>query len=98
VLGRCLCLWALIVVQWWALFIVGAHHHLSPFHKVVDGGGVVHDPHSWVVGFASHHLSLFVGCGSFVAVTVICGVVIVVCGCLQGVVGSHCCFWAVIGH
>ena len=56
-----------------SFMFAGAHRHLSPF-KVVDGGGVIHDPHSWAVGFAGCHLSLFMGCGSFVAMAVICGV------------------------
>jgi len=96
VLGRCSCLQALVIVRWWALFIVGAHC-VCPLFKVVDGGGVIRDPCSWAVGFAGHRLSLFVGCGSFVAMAVICGVVVVVCGHSRGVVGSHCHVWAVIG-
>ena len=58
----------------WALIAV------CPLFEVVDGGGVIRDPHSWSVGFASHRLSLFVGCGLFVAMAVICGMVVVVCG------------------
>jgi len=53
---------------------------------------------SWVVGFAGRHLSLFVGCGLFVAMAVICGMVVVVCGRSQGVVGGRCHFWAVVGR
>jgi len=71
---------------------------ICPLFKVVDGGGVIHDPRSWAVGFAGCHLSLFMGCGSFVAMAVICGVVVVFCGHSQGVVGSHCHFSAVISR
>ena len=75
----------------WALIAV------CPLFEVVDGGGVIRDPRSWAVGFAGH-LSLFVGCVSFVAMAVMCGVVIVVCGHLRGVVGSRCHFWVVVGR
>ena len=74
-LGRRSCLRALVVVRRWALFVVGARCRLSPFR----GGGwwcLVRDPRSWAVGFAGRRLSLFVGCGSFVAVAVVCGVVV----------------------
>ena len=91
-LGHRSCLRALIVVRQWALVTI------CPLFEVVDGGGVVCDPRSWVVGFAGHHLSLFMGCGSFVAVAVVCGMIVVVCGHSQGVVGSCCCFWVVVGH
>ena len=49
---------------------------ICPLFEVVDGGGVVHDPRSWAVGFAGCCLSLFVGCGSFVAMAVVCGMVV----------------------
>jgi len=75
----------------WALVAV------CPLFEVVDGGGVVRDPCSRAVGFAGR-LSSFVGCVSFVAVAVICGMVVVVCGHSRGVVGGRCCFWAVIGR